>query len=138
VKTVSWLLTALLVLLLLAAAYLGLTGGFTLLREARSATQWAATGTELLYGLTALPALATLPSRRPWALRLLIVWAAAVTATSVLAPVVWGRTTWTAGAASGCAVGALLALLLWGWHHSRRFAGRPGASQQPASGGWTS
>lgn len=134
-KTVSWLLTALLVLLLLAAAYLGLTGGFALLRQARSAVQWLATGTELLCGLTALPALAKLPSRRPWALRLLIVWAAAVTATSALAPVAWGKTAWTAGAASGCAVGAFLAILLWGWRRSRRFAGRPGTNPQPASGG---
>jgi hypothetical protein len=132
-KTVSWLLTALLALLLLASAYLGLRDGFGLLREARSAAQWVATGTELLYGLAALPALAILPSGRPWALRLLIVWAAAVTATSTLAPVVWGKTAWTVGATSGCAVGALLAILLWGWHHSRRVAGRPGTDQRPAS-----
>jgi hypothetical protein len=135
VKTVSRLLTALLVLLLLASAFLGLKGGFGLLREARSAAEWVATGTEILYGLAALAALAALPSGRPWALRLLIVWAAAVTATSTLAPVVWGKTAWIVGAESGCAVGALLALLLWGWHHSRRVAGRPGTSQQAASGG---
>lgn len=134
-KAVVRLVNGLLVLLLLATAYLGLKDGFHLLTEARSAAQWVATGTEVLYGLTALAALVTLPSGRPWTLRLLIVWAAALTATSALAPVVWGKTSWAVGAASGGGVGALLALLLWGWRRSLRSAGRARADRQPASGG---
>lgn len=87
---------------------------------------------QLVNGLLVL--LAALPSRHRWALPLLLVWAAAVTATSTLAPVVWGKAAWAVGVASGCAVAALLAILLWGWHRSRRIAGRPGSHQQAASG----
>ena len=128
---IAWfLVTGFLVLLLLAAAYLGLTGGFGLLREAHTGAQRLATGTELLYGLTALLALAGLASGHRWTLGVLIVWAAAVTATGALAPVVWGGTSTMVGAESGCAVGALLAVILWSWHHvARRAAGAraPGA-----------
>jgi hypothetical protein len=130
-RIVSSLVTGLLVLLLLAAAYFGLTSGFGLLREAHTGAQWLATGTELLYGLTALLALAALASRHKWTLRLLIVWAAAVTATSALAPVVWGGTSWMVGAESGGGAGLLLAVLLWSWH----YAGRRESPDPRASGG---
>lgn len=124
-KIVLSFLTGFLVLLLVAAAYFGLTGGFELLRQAHSGVQRLATGMELLYGLAALLALVALASRHRWTLRLLIVWAAAVTATSALAPWVWGGTTWMVGAEAGATVGVVLAVVLWGWHHvGRRVAAR--------------
>jgi hypothetical protein len=115
-RIVSLLLTGLVVLLLLATAYLGLTGGFALVREARTFAQQLATGTELLYGVTALLALVAMASRHKSALLLLIVWAAALTATSTLAPVVWGNASPAVGAASGVGVAVVLALILWPWH----------------------
>jgi hypothetical protein len=115
-KVVSTVLLGVLVLLLLAAAYLGLTDGLGLVRQAHTGAQRLATGTELLYGVTALVSLVALASRHKWTLSLLIIWAAAVTATSGLAPVVWGNTSWTVGAESGVAVGVVLAGVLLGWH----------------------
>ena len=47
-RIVSFLLTGFLVLLLLASAYLGLTDGIGLLREAHTAARRLATGTKLL------------------------------------------------------------------------------------------
>jgi len=119
-------LTGFLVLLLLAAAYLGLTGGFGLLREAHTVVQMLATGMELLYGLAALLALVALALRHRWTLRLLIVWAAAVTATSALAPWVWGGASWISGLEAAVAVGVLLSAVLWSWLHLGRRAGGPG------------
>ena len=121
-RIVSALLNGFLVLLLLATAYLGLTGGFALVREAHTGAQKLATGTELLYGLTALLTLVAMASRHRWTLPVLIVWAAAMTATSGLAPVVWGNTSVMVGAESGAAVGVILVLILWAWHHARRRA----------------
>ena len=128
-RIVSFLLTGFLVLLLLASAYLGLTDGIGLLREAHTAARRLATGTELLYGLTALLALVAMASRHTWTLHLLVVWAAAVAATSALAPVVWGGTSWRVGAESGAAVGVVLAVVVWSWHRVARQANRlPGST----------
>ena len=121
-RIVSALLNGFLVLLLLATAYLGLTGGFALVREAHTGAQKLATSTELLYGLTALLTLVAMASRHRWTLPVLIVWAAAMTATSGLAPVVWGNTSALVGAESAAAVGVILVLILWAWHRARRRA----------------
>lgn len=123
-RLLSVLLDVLLVLLLLASAYLGLTDGMRLVRESRTAVQWAATGTEIVYGVTAVLVLVAWASRHPWQGRLLLVWAAALTATSVLAPVAWAHTSLATGLASGVGVGVVLALLLWG---RRRVGARTGA-----------
>jgi len=129
-RTVRTILTVMLTLLLLASAYLGLTGGIPLVREAHTATQSLATGTELLYGVAALGVLVALAGGYRWTLRALTVWALAVTATSGLAPVVWGNTPVMTGVVSGAGVGAVLALLLWGWHAA-------GARAAPASAAGT-
>ena len=124
------LLNGTLVLLLLATAYLGLTEGFPLVREAHSGLQRLATGTEILYGVTALLALVGLAARRRWALAVLAIWGAAITATSTLAPVVWGQSPWTAGVTAGLATAALLALLVWGLRTTAR---RAAGTSQPGS-----
>jgi hypothetical protein len=127
-RIVATLLNGFLVLLLLASAYLGLTGGFALVREAHSFAQKLATGTELLYGLTALVVLVAMAEQHRRTLLLLIVWAGALTATGALAPVVWGNTSVKVGAESGAGVGLVLVLVLWAWHFVRRraAAGRAG------------
>jgi hypothetical protein len=119
-RVAATILTAFLTLLLLASAYLGLTGGIPLVREAHTAAQAVATGTELLYGVAAVAALVGLASRYRWTLRILLVWALGLTATSGLAPVVWGNAAVTTGVVSGAVAGLVLALILWGWHVARQ------------------
>jgi hypothetical protein len=122
-RLVSKLLDGLLVLLLLASAFFGLKDGIPLVREAHTADQWAATCTEIVYGVTAVAAIVAWASRHRWQGRLLLVWALGLTATSVLAPVVWAHTSVATGLASGAGVGAVLALLLWARRLVRRRAG---------------
>jgi hypothetical protein len=124
-RVVSTILTAFLILLLLASAYLGLTGGIPLVREAHTAARALATGTELLYGVAALLALVALANRYRWSFRVLIVWAAGLTATSGLAPVVWGNTSVRTGVVSGAVAGVVLALILWAWHFAQSRAALP-------------
>jgi len=124
-KIVVVVLDVVLLLLLLASAFFGLTGGLPLLREARTAGQWAATGTEIVYGVTAVGVLVAWATRRPWLTRAWLVWAAGLTATSTLAPVVWGHAAPITGALSGAAAAAILGLLLWGWHRAHRRAAGP-------------
>ncbi|HXY19373.1 MAG TPA: hypothetical protein VEH83_05200 [Gemmatimonadales bacterium] len=53
-RLVSRLPDVLLVLLLLASAFFGLREGVPLARSARTAGQWTATVTEILYGIAAV------------------------------------------------------------------------------------
>ena len=104
-KTASLILTSLLVLMLLASAFLGITDGVGLVRQAHTTAQAVATAAELLYGVAAVGALVALASRHKFAPHLLTLWAACVTITSGLAPVVWGGTSVAVGAESGVAAG---------------------------------
>lgn len=127
-KILATVLTGLLVLLLLASAFFGITGGLPLVREARPALQVLATATELAYGLAALGALVALADRHRSARALLIIWAVCLTLTSGLAPVVWGRAAILVGVESGAGASVVLALLLWGWRWAvlRASGGTPG------------
>ncbi len=117
-KTLSRVVLALLVLLLLASAYLGITGGLDLVREAHRPLEILATGTELLYGVAAVAGLVALGTRARKAMAILVVWAVALTATAALASVVWGHTSVAVGVASGAGVGAVVAVVLWGWRRT--------------------
>ena len=110
-KTLAWLLTAVLALLLLASAYFSLTAAVGLVRAAHALGQQVATVSELLYGVSAVLALVLLARRHPWSLRVLIVWAAAVTLTTALAPVVWGKTAWGIGVKSAVLAPAPIGLV---------------------------
>jgi len=82
--------------------------------QAIEPAQRVATLTQAAYGvLGVLAAAAAL--WRPRALgTLLALWVGAITATAVLAPVVWGGASWFVGLVSGLAAGAIAALLaLW-------------------------
>lgn len=122
-RLLAFLLDALLVLLLLASAYFGCKEGVALVREAHTAGQWAATGTEILYGVAAVAGIVAWASRQRWRGWLLLVWALALTATGALAPVAWARSSLATGLASGAGVAAVLALLLWGRRVVRRRTG---------------
>jgi len=123
VRTLSLLLTALLVLLLLAAGYFGIVEGLGLVRQARAPAQILATATELGYGVAAVGALVSLASRHRSARYFLIVWAVLVSVTAALAPPVWGGSTVAVGAESGVGSGLLIGLLLWGWSRALRKGG---------------
>jgi len=115
VKKLPLLLTGLLVLLLLATAYLGLVDGLGLVRQARTPLRVVATATELLYGVTAVGALVALASRHASGRYFLIVWAALLSVTAALAPPVWGGSSVAVGIESGVAAALLVGLLVWGW-----------------------
>ena len=123
-KAVATILTVLLTLLLLASAYLGLTGGFALVRESHSAWQAAATATELGYGVAGLLAIVLRAAQHRWSLAVLVVWVAGLVATSALAPVVWGHASRLVGVGSGAGALVLMGGLVWGWRAAGARAGR--------------
>ncbi len=135
-KTLNLALTALLALALFASAWFGLSVAAGLFRAAHGLGTWAATITEVTYGVTAVLALVLLARRHPRAWPVLVVWAVAVTLTTILAPVAWGDATWAVGAESGAAVAVPLAALLAGWRvvRSRLGGHAPGAppAREPA------
>lgn len=130
-KILCTLLTALLTSVLLASAYFSLTAAIGLIRAAHALGQQVATLSELLYGVTAVLALVLLARRHPWSLRVLAVWAGAVTLTTALAPVVWGQAAWAVGAASAAAVAFGLGVFLGTWQFVRVRAARLGTSMRP-------
>ncbi len=111
----------LLVLLMLGAmAWFGVTGGPRDWRSAVTPGQKVAAITQLLHGVTAVLAVILLCARSAWLRPVTLVWALAATATATLAPVVWGGTTWVTGALTGLAALALTGLTWWGaMAHSR-------------------
>jgi hypothetical protein len=127
-KIVSMLLTALLVLLLLIAAYFGLSDGFRAVREAHGPLRVLASATQLLYGLLALAALAAVGFRHRAAGPLLVGWVAALAVTNGLSPFVWGHASVAVGIKSGVITGIWLGLVVWLWGYCRRRAARASES----------
>jgi hypothetical protein len=72
----------------------------------------AATMTEVLYGICGLLGSAALVRRSRWARPLLLVWAVCATATSGLAPRVWGGASLLVSIASAVAGAAICAAIL--------------------------
>jgi hypothetical protein len=124
--------TTRLILVLLAlgaAAWLGLTEGPNGLRDATTAGQRIAAGSQVLYGVTGSLSLIGLLTRARSTRLALAVWVAAVTATATLAPVVWAGSDWWAGALAGVATLAIALLVGWGAAaHLRGGLVRPGAT----------
>lgn len=88
----------------------GLRNGIAEWSDALTSEQRVATGTELAYGVLGLLAGVGLLLRRPWTRAVLMAWAVAITATSGLAPMVWGG----AGLGAGLAAGGGTALIAGG------------------------
>lgn len=119
-KTVSKLLTALLVLLLLIAAYFGLTDGLRAVRGADGPLRLLASATQLLYGLLALAALITLGFSHRAVGALLVGWVATLALNNGLGPIVWGHEAVGVGIKSGVITGTWLGLVVWLWRYCRR------------------
>jgi hypothetical protein len=101
------------VILFLALAWLGVTGGVSELSEAHSPGQVAQVVNQLAYGVFALLSVVTTFWFRRWALWMLACFAVAVTLAAGLASVVWGGTSFGIGVVSAGA--ALLVALGLGW-----------------------
>ncbi|MGH7562664.1 MAG: hypothetical protein ACRENB_16780 [Gemmatimonadales bacterium] len=104
----------LVVLVLLAAAWLGLFEGFNGLRDADTRGQRIASVFQVLYGLAAAGSLVTLFAAPVWTRLTLGVWCVAVTATATMAPIVWGEESWRSGAVAGAATAVFVGLVAWG------------------------
>ena len=130
-KILFWLITVLLVLVLLAAAYFGLTEVFGLLPEAHRPLEVLAVATEFLYGLLALIALVGMATHHRTTPIVLVAWAVAATAGSALSPVTWGRAPAVEGIKSRIVVGLVVGALVFGWRYTRRQL--PGSSPPEAA-----
>jgi hypothetical protein len=115
----------LIVVVLGAAAWLGLTEGLEELQEAESPGQQVAASFQLLYGAAALVSVITLFARPSWTVWALVVWSVALTVTGTMAPVVWGGADWRVGVLAGVVTLSIAALVAWGAvAHLRNRAGR--------------
>ena len=123
-KTVSVLLTVLLVLLLVIAAYFGLSDGFRAVRGAHGSLQVLVSATQLLYGLLAMAALIAVGFGHRAAGALLVGWVAALAVTNGMSPFVWGFGSVADGIKSGVITGLWLGLVVWLWAYCRRRAAR--------------
>jgi hypothetical protein len=131
-KTVSTLLTALLALLLLIAAYFGLIDGLRAVRVADGPLRLLVSATQLLAGLLALAALIALGFGHRATGALLVGWVATLAMTNGLSPVVWRHDAIAVGIKSGVITGTWLGLAVWLWGYCHRRATR-GASASHAA-----
>lgn len=103
----------LIVVVLLAAVWLGLKEGLNTVRDAMTTGQRLAGGFQLLYGAAAVASLAALLARASWFRVPFGLCVVAMTATATLAPVVWGGATWIIGVISGLAAAVIMGLVYW-------------------------
>lgn len=119
-----------LVLVLLAAsAWLGISGGLNDLPEAGTSGQRVGAAGQFLYGVAAIPCVIALFSHPAWFRLAFAVWAVLLTVTAGMAPVVWGGTPVWQGVLAGAITAPVAALVCWG-----AFAGeRAWRRKQPRS-----
>ena len=110
-----WIGFVVLILLLLLTAYAGLTDGLSGIHQATGAGQWAATATQLVYGVCAILALAAMGARHRVATSFIQGWCIATILTSTLAPVVYGGANIIVGAGGGVGAALVSVLVLWIW-----------------------
>ena len=124
---------ALICLLLLLTAYNGLREGLNMISYATGAGQWAATLTQLIYGVSAVLTLSAMGARHRLATPFLYAWCVATTLVSALAPVVYGGTSIGIGIMSGAAAALVAALVFWIWRRSPLYLSLPtgNSSGQP-------
>ena len=103
------------VLLFLAPlVWLGLKEGLDGWRSAETDGQRIASILQVLYGLASIGCVYALLRRPRWVRPAFTLWAAALSFTGGLAPVVWGGAEWWVGVLSGVATLLLAALICWG------------------------
>jgi hypothetical protein len=107
-RTVAFWVGIILLLVLSASGFQSLTA----FNAAATTGQKVTTATQLAYGLAGLLAAAGLLARRPWGRAAAWLWAALITLTAGLAPVVRGGAAPGLGLASALAVAALALLVM--------------------------
>lgn len=100
-------------ILLALTAWLGIEGGFEVVRNATTGLQRFSTFVQVVYGTAAGVALWSLLARRSWLRSALLIWLVAISITGALAPVAWGGASWSAGALGGAATAAVAGLVVW-------------------------
>jgi hypothetical protein len=97
----------------------GLLGAFNgpeAFRDATTAGQRVAAGTQTAYGILGLTSTIGLAQGRAWARMSLIAWAILLSITGSMAPVVWGGTGVSTGLLALLATAAIAAAAVWlGW-----------------------
>lgn len=104
-----------LVLVLLAAwAWLGITEGLNGWQDAASPGQRACSASQILSGLAAVLCVIAVFSHPAWLRLAFTVWAVLLTVTGGMAPVVWGGTPVWQGILAGAITALVAALVCWG------------------------
>ena len=111
---------AIVLLLLCALAWLGLSGGVHQLPRSHTIGQGLQSAAQVAYGLLSLFAMITTFWQRRWPLAMQAGWALSLTLAGGLAPVVWGGTGMTAGLLSAAASLLLAGGVTWLWRVGAR------------------
>lgn len=98
--------------LLVALSLLGADSAIGQLSEAETTGQWITTCTQVGYAVAGPVAAGALLLGRSWYRAPLWIWAACITATAGLAPVVWGGAGLTAAFAAGAASAVIAAVVV--------------------------
>ena len=107
-------------LLLVAVSGLGVQAALGQLSDAATAGQWTCTWTQWAYAVAGFVAAAGITMGKSWARVPLWIWAACVTVTGGLAPVVWGGSPLPVGVAAGLAAAAIAAVVVLLIHLTHR------------------
>jgi hypothetical protein len=99
--------------LLVAVSALGLWSSIESRDSITTTGQRVATFTQFGYALGGVAAAAGLVTRRAWARTVLWLWAALITLTGGLAPVVWAESGLGTGLAAGATSAAIAGLVVW-------------------------
>lgn len=107
------ILLAVAILLMLALAWTGLSGGLNQIPQSQSTGQKAQTFSQLAYGVFGLLGVVTTFLGRRWNLVILGCWAASLTAAAGLASIVWGETGLGIGLLAGGAALLIALAIVW-------------------------
>jgi hypothetical protein len=106
-------LLAIALVLLLALAWTGISGGFNQLSESHTTGEMAQTITQFAYGLSALLSVVTAFRGRRWAPAIHACWVVSVSLSAGLASVVWGGTPVATGVLSAGAAMLVALAITW-------------------------
>jgi hypothetical protein len=103
----------LLALFLLAFGWIGAVQGWRSLRGASTVLQYVAAVAQVAYGIGSVLLLAATLKASSLYRPLLLLWGCGLVITALLAPVVWGRSTWIVGAYSAIICVAIVLVVRW-------------------------
>lgn len=110
---VRQVLTILTILLLLALAFQGITGGVEQLPESISAGQYVQSAAQLIYGICAILCIATVFRWREFAVPVQLGFVAGCVVAGGFAPVSWGETSYGVGLLAAVAALLIASVIVW-------------------------